>query len=92
MERHGQGDKAFYLRSLQLCLTHEGATGDASGVKFRSLPDGLDFLLRPVEAGMLRYTDLLSGELTLEDVLLANVYLDNKQYNENALERAMRDR
>nr|DAV51142.1 MAG TPA: hypothetical protein [Caudoviricetes sp.] len=46
-----------------------------------TLPDGMDFLIRPVEAGMCRYESLRDGTLTLEDILLMNAYLDNRAHN-----------
>ncbi|WP_286314458.1 DUF6889 family protein [Turicimonas muris] len=51
------------------------------------MPDGIDFLMRPVYHGMIRYTDLKDSSLTLEDIFLMNVYLDNQKYNESVLER-----
>lgn len=47
-----------------------------------TLPDGIDFLLRPVEAGMCRYESLRDGTLTLEDLFLMNAFLDNKSHNQ----------
>lgn len=47
----------------------------------RELPDGMDFLLRPVREGMCRYESLRDGTLTLEDILLMNAYLDNDAHN-----------
>ncbi|WP_439794994.1 DUF6889 family protein [Turicimonas muris] len=36
---------------------------------------------------MIRYTDLKDSSLTLEDIFLMNVYLDNQKYNKSVLER-----
>nr|DAE18786.1 MAG TPA: hypothetical protein [Myoviridae sp. ctK7P4] len=47
----------------------------------------MDYLLRPVHAGMCRYESLKDGSLTLEDVLIMNVSLDNLAYNRGLLER-----
>jgi hypothetical protein len=55
--------------------------------KLRSLPDGLDFLLRPVREGMCSYTSLRDCSLTLEDVFLMNAYLDNEQANKGIAQR-----
>jgi hypothetical protein len=52
-----------------------------------SLPDGADYLLRPVARGMCRYESLKDGTLTLEDVFLMNTYLDNETYNRTAVRR-----
>nr|DAY77270.1 MAG TPA: hypothetical protein [Caudoviricetes sp.] len=43
--------------------------------------------MRPVYHGMISYLDLKSGDLTLEDILLMNVYIDNQKYNEFVLEK-----
>lgn len=53
----------------------------------RTLPDGLDFLLRPVHAGMCKYESLRDGSLTLEDIFLMNAYLDNADWNRVELMR-----
>lgn len=55
------------------------------------LPDGLDYLMRPVREGMCRYESLINGTLTLEDVLLMNAYLDNEIHNKNEIARYMND-
>jgi len=36
---------------------------------------------------MIRYPSLKDGSLTLEDILLMNVYLDNQRFNEYVLEK-----
>jgi hypothetical protein len=43
--------------------------------------------MRPVYHGMINYLDLKGGDLTLEDILLMNVYIDNQKYNEFVLEK-----
>lgn len=43
--------------------------------------------MRPVHHGMISYLDLKGGDLTLEDILLMNVYIDNQKYNEFVLEK-----
>ena len=53
---------------------------------FWELPDGIDYLIRPVYAGMCRYESLKDGTLTLEDILLMNVYLDNYAHNREILQ------
>lgn len=47
-----------------------------------SLPDGEGYLLRPSVKGMYRMESLLDGTLSLEDVMLANDYLDVIDENE----------
>lgn len=42
--------------------------------------------MRPVHAGMCKYESLKDGTLTLEDILLMNVYLDNAAYNREILQ------
>lgn len=53
----------------------------------RSLPDGMDFLLRPVREGMISYANLRDGSLTLEDIFLLNAFLDNEHHNRQEVER-----
>jgi hypothetical protein len=45
-------------------------------VKWVSLPDGEDWLLRPVVRGMCRYESLKDGTLDLADIALMNDSLD----------------
>lgn len=47
----------------------------------------MDFILRPVHAGMCRYESLKDGTLTLEDILIMNVSLDNLAYNRGLIEK-----
>ena len=48
-------------------------------MKWRSLPDGEDWLLTPVRAGMCRYESLKDGTLDLADIALMNdkIAVDN---------------
>lgn len=55
--------------------------------RLRALPDGLDFLLRPVRAGMCRFESLKDGTLTLEDVAIMVTYLDNEAHNLSEINR-----
>ena len=43
--------------------------------------------MRPVYNGMISHLDLKGNDLTLEDILLMNVYSDNQKYNEFVLEK-----
>lgn len=45
-------------------------------MKWASLPDGEDWLLRPVVRGMCRYESLKDGSIDLSDVALMNDALD----------------
>lgn len=47
----------------------------------------MDFLLYPVSEGLCRYESLKDGTLTLEDILIMNVHLQNKAYNRELLLR-----
>lgn len=51
------------------------------------MPDGEDFLLRPVAAGMCKFESLIDGTLDLVHVLTMNEYLDNRLHNEELLRR-----
>lgn len=46
------------------------------------LPDGEDFLMRPVDAGHIPYTALKDGSVDLADIARMNDYLDMKADNE----------
>lgn len=52
------------------------------------MPDGEDWLLRPVVEGMCKYESLKDGTLDLEDVAKMNDILDVKQENEQRYRRA----
>ena len=43
--------------------------------------------MRPVYHGMISYLDLKGDGLTLEDLLLMNVNIDNQKYKEFVLEK-----
>ncbi|MGI4851694.1 MAG: DUF6889 family protein [Janthinobacterium lividum] len=55
------------------------------------MPDGEDYLMRPVDAGYYRLHQLDDQSLTLDLVALANDYLDAKNENENRAREAMKD-
>lgn len=59
------------------------AEKSAASLDLWELPDGMDFLLRPVREGMCKYESLVDGTLTLEDILIMNVCLNNAAHNEN---------
>ena len=48
-----------------------------------SLPDGEDWLLRPVLAGLCKYESLKDGTLDLVDFIKMNNALDVKEENES---------
>lgn len=52
------------------------------------MPHGMDWALRPVLNRLCRYESLVDGTLTLEDILIMNVFLDNQIYNEELRSRA----
>lgn len=62
--------------------------------EWRSLPEpGMDWLLRPVMAGMCRYESLIDRTLTLVDIATMNDALDVRADNEYlAAEAAERER
>lgn len=46
------------------------------------LPDGMDFIARPVAAGLCKYESMKDGTLSLADVAFLNDLLDVKAENE----------
>ena len=52
---------------------------------------GEDWLLRPVFRGMCQLESILNGTLSLEDVAMANEYIDVYEENTQRLQEAMRD-
>lgn len=52
------------------------------------MPDGEDFLLRPVLEGLCLYESLKDGTLDLEDVARLNDALDVKHENERRYRKA----
>ncbi|WP_145929453.1 MULTISPECIES: DUF6889 family protein [Pandoraea] len=57
------------------------------GVAWARLPDGEDWLLAPVLAGMCKYESLLDGVLGLHDVALMNDALSVRADNRALAER-----
>ena len=55
-----------------------------------SLPDGMDFLMRPVLRGLCKYESLKDGALSLADVALMNDALDVQEENERLYQEAMK--
>lgn len=53
-----------------------------------SLPDGMDYLMRPVLAKMCLYESLVNGSLDLADVALLNDALDVQGENERLYREA----
>jgi hypothetical protein len=56
------------------------------------MPDGEDFLMRPVISGMLRMESLIDGTVDLEHIAWANVALDVQAENERRYRTAMENR
>jgi len=52
-----------------------------------TLPDGEDFLMRPVEAGLISYTALKDGSVDLADIGRLNDWLDLKADNQHRIEQ-----
>jgi hypothetical protein len=58
-----------------------------------SLPDGEDWLIRPVMEGLCKYESLVDGTLALEDVAFLNDALEIRSANEEILrQQAERNR
>ena len=56
--------------------------GEGCGIRWVTLPDGQDWLMRPVLRGLCRYEGLKDGTLSLEDVALMNDALTVQEENE----------
>lgn len=57
----------------------------AIGPVLESMPEGEDFLMRPVDAGLIPYTALKDGSVDLADIARMNDWLDLKADNENRI-------
>ena len=57
----------------------------AIGPVLDSMPEGEDFLMRPVDAGLIPYTALKDGSVDLADIARMNDWLDLKADNENRI-------
>jgi hypothetical protein len=51
------------------------------------LPDDLDFLLHPVKAGMIPFTAIYDGSVSLADICLMNDYLEAETENEYRVQK-----
>ena len=58
-----------------------------SGLTLDSLPDGEDYLMRPVDAGYIPYSALKDGSVDLADIARMNDWLDLKADNEHRIAR-----
>lgn len=58
--------------------------------EFVLLPNGEDFLIRPVIRGMCKYESLKNGDLDLDDIALMNDGLDASDENERRMQEANR--
>lgn len=54
------------------------------------MPPGMDFLLRPVLRGLIKYESLLDGTLDLADVADLNDALDIADENQRRMDEASR--
>lgn len=57
-----------------------------------SLPDDMDYLMRPVLRGMCRYESLVDSTLGLEDIALMNDAIDAQDENASRAQEAARPR
>ena len=57
-----------------------------------SMPDGEDYLMAPVLAGMMRMESLIDGTLDLEHVAMANEALAVQRENERRAREAQEER
>lgn len=55
------------------------------------MPNGEDWILRPVMNNLIKYESLLDGTLTIEDIALLNDALDVKAENEERYNEATKD-
>jgi len=56
------------------------------------MPDGEDWLWRPVAEGLCKYESVIDGTLGIEDIATMNEVLDVKYTNQARLQAAERDR
>jgi hypothetical protein len=75
----------FFLRAAGVSFPRRG-----SGIDAVHLPDDMDWLLRPVLAGLCNYESLKNGALDLADIALMNDAMDVIQENEARAADAMR--
>ena len=59
-----------------------------SSIQFVSLPDGEDWLMRPIIKGLCRFESLVDGKLTLADFALMNDALDGVEENDRRYSEA----
>lgn len=65
--------------------------GEAMGFEPVALPDGMDFLMRPVASGMCRFESLKDGAIDLCDLALMNEALDCRDENTRRANAPRRD-
>jgi len=51
------------------------------------MPDGEDFLMAPVDAGLISYTALKDGSIDLADIARMNDWLEIKAENKERIEK-----
>jgi len=51
------------------------------------MPNGEDYLLRPVDSGLTPFSSLKDGSIDLADIAMMNDYLDLKADNEARIEK-----
>lgn len=60
-----------------------GVSFPTATIKYAEMYSGLDWLLRPVETGMIQYKDLKDGSISMLDIKIMNDYLTVQNYNSN---------
>lgn len=66
--------------------------GSGPDVELVRLPDGMDFLMRPVIRGMCRYESVVDGTLGLEDFAAMNEAVDAQDENAHRAQEAARSK
>lgn len=61
---------------------------NSDGVTFAVMPEGDDWLLRPLAHGLMKYESLKDGSVYIEDIARMNDLLDVKFENSRRLEAA----
>lgn len=57
-----------------------------------TLPGGEEWLLKPVKAGLVKYTDLLDGSVGIDDIALLVDFLTVEAMNEDLARKALESR
>ena len=63
----------------------KGGIGNGLDVNYVSMPNNLDFALRPVSKGYITYDKLKDGSLTMYDLAILNDMIDVQNENEQRM-------